>query len=294
MMQATGSSFLCVGIGEVLWDQLPGGSAPGGAPANFAWHAQQLGADARIVSAVGRDAPGASLVAELSRWGLRTDTIGCNEHPTGAVAVSLDRTGSLTYQIREHAAWDHVGPTTEARSLAAQAHAICFGTLGQRAPTSRQTCRELVAACPGLRVFDCNLRQGYWSLPVVEESLRLANVFKLNSEELETLAPLLGLRGDDEQRMRALADRYGLRAVALTRAAAGSALLLDAALAGHGGSPVDVVDTVGAGDAWCAALVMGILRGHDAQRIATHAQSVASFTCTRRGAMVELPPDLRG
>lgn len=285
---------LCLGLGEVLWDLLPGGREPGGAPANFAWHAAQLGARGWVVSAVGQDADGDALLAELGRRGLATDGIGRSPRPTGRVDVVLDAAGTPTYRIREDAAWDHLAPAPAVCARIARADAVCFGSLAQRTLAGGRTIRALVASCAGLRVFDCNLRQHHWDLPSLEESLQLAHVLKLNDEELAVLTPLLGLSREPHAAMRELAARHGLRGVALTRAAAGSSLLLDGCLVVQEPTAVAVLDTVGAGDAWCAALALGILRGHDPARIVAHCHQVASFTCTRRGAMVQLPAQLRG
>ncbi|MEY3160081.1 MAG: 5-dehydro-2-deoxygluconokinase [Planctomycetota bacterium] len=284
---------LCIGLGEVLWDLLPGGREPGGAPANFAWHARQLGAEGRIVSAVGCDAEGDALLAELERRGLPTDGIGRSALPTGSVTVQLDAAGTPSYRIREEVAWDRLWPGPEAEALVARAEALCFGSLAQRTHAGGHALRALVTACRGLRVFDCNLRQHHWDRQGLEASLQLAHVLKLNDEELAVLTPLLGLGRDAHGAMQELAARHGLRGVALTRASGGSSLLLDGSLVVQGPTSVDVVDTVGAGDAWCAALALGILRGHDPARIAAHCHEVASFTCTRRGAMVQLPASLR-
>ncbi|HYE21151.1 MAG TPA: PfkB family carbohydrate kinase, partial [Tepidisphaeraceae bacterium] len=146
-----------VAIGEILWDLLPGGKQLGGAPANFAFHAGQLGADAVSVSAVGDDADGREILARLHALGLTTDYIAVDPgHPTGTVTVSLDAAGVPSYTIHEGVAWDFVPETPGLLELAARADCVCFGSLAQRSPATRATIRSALAATRPdcVRVFD--------------------------------------------------------------------------------------------------------------------------------------------
>lgn len=287
---------LILGLGEILWDELPAGRQLGGAPANFAWHAAQLGADARIVSAVGDDANGAAILELVAGKGLDTRLIAVRPGvPTGTVAVQLDGRGKPTYTIREGVAWDGFAVTDAALDAARQAAAVCFGSLAQRTPAGRGALQTLVRAAPpfALRLFDINLRQHYWERETLEQSLALATVLKLNDEELPVLAREFGLRGSAGDQLAELARRFELQTVALTRGAAGSAIWREGALHEAPGTPVAVVDTVGAGDAYGAALVMGLLANLPTDRLIDLCQRVGAYVCTRPGAMPPLPLRLR-
>lgn len=188
----TDSGRPVVGIGELLWDVLPSGKQLGGAPANFACHVSQMGLDGVVVSAVGRDALGDEALAALAGRGLRS-RIARVAHPTGTVQVSLDAAGVPHYDICTGVAWDNIPFTAELAALAASARAVCFGSLAQRSPVSRDTIFRFLSATPTdcLKVFDINLRQHFYSPEILDRSLRLADILKINDEEINTLASLL-------------------------------------------------------------------------------------------------------
>lgn len=274
-----------VGIGEILWDMLPTGKALGGAPANFAYHAKRLGEDGWAVSAIGNDALGREIMEIVMEKGLR-NLISVTSRPTGTVEVSLDAQGVPSYDIKDDVAWDNIPFTPEMSALASRADAVCFGSLVQRAYSRESVHRFLCAMRPdALRVFDINLRQHYYSREIIETSLKLSDILKINDEEIRIVANLFDLPGDDTAVCRALIARYDLRLVILTRGADGSEVITaDEAIpqaVGH----VEVVDTVGAGDAFTAAFIVAYLRGAsltDAQRLANE---TAAYVCSHKGAM---------
>jgi len=287
---------LVIGVGEVLWDLLPAGKQLGGAPANFAYHAHALGAEALVVSRVGNDAPGREILDRLSGLGLRTDGITTDSSaPTGTVSVALDAEGQPTFTIHENVAWDFIEAGNGVLREAARANAICFGTLAQRQPVARAAIRAVLDAAPPttLRIFDINLRQHFWSRELIVESLQSADVLKLNDEELPALARLLGMAGDESTLLRQLAARFDLKAVALTKGAKGSSLLAAGELVNCPGSRIAVADTVGAGDSYTAALALGLLAGHEPERIIEFAHLVADYVCTQPGATPPMPAHLR-
>ena len=274
-----------VGIGEILWDMLPSGKALGGAPANFAYHAQRLGEEGWAVSAIGDDPLGAEIMDIVTDKKLR-NIIAVTDKPTGTVQVSLDDKGVPSYNIMEDVAWDNIPFTPEMEALAARADAVCFGSLVQRMASRDSVLRFLRATRPeALRVFDINLRQHYYSPEVIDESLKLANILKINDEEIRIVADMFGLGADDTAACRALVDRYALKLVILTKGADGSEVITaDEAIPQVVGK-VDVVDTVGAGDSFTAAFVVAYLRGDslsDAQRLANE---TAAYVCSCKGAM---------
>lgn len=295
-MPASSSRPLFIGLGELLWDMLPRGRKLGGAPANFAYHANALGAHARIVSCVGGDQAGTDILAQAARLGLSTDFIGVDPaHPTGTVDVTLDAAGTPAYLIHEHVAWDFIAWTKEMKALAAAATAACFGSLCQRSPVSRRTIRAFLDATRPecLRVFDVNLRQEYFSREIIVESLKRSSVLKINDEELPVVARLLGLPAGEEAAGRQLMRDFPLRVVALTRGAHGSSLFSADDASHLPAWHVAVKDTVGAGDAFTAALVAGLTRGLPLQEINAAASRVAAFVCTQEGATPPYPAELR-
>lgn len=283
-------------VGEILWDLLPSGKQLGGAPANFAYHAHALGAESRVVSRVGDDPLGREILARLHALGLPTDGVGVDTvAPTGTVSVELAADGQPRFTIHEDVAWDRLAADEASLAFAAQADAVCFGSLAQRSEPSRSCIRKLVTAAPvaALRVFDINLRQHFYSREIVEESLRLANALKLNDTELPVLAAMFGLGGSVREQLATLAERFGLRAVALTRGAHGSLLLAGGAWSEHAGLTVKVVDSVGAGDAFTAAMALGLLAGRPLDEINRHANEVAAYVCSQPGATPVLPASFK-
>ena len=265
-----------VGLGEILWDMLPSGKALGGAPANFAYHASRLGEEGWAVSAVGEDALGCEILDLVASKGLNS-IISVTDKPTGTVQVSLDARGVPTYNIMEDVAWDNIPFTTEMEALAGRADAVCFGSLVQRMNSRETVLRFIKAMRPdALKVFDINLRQHYYSYEVLEESLQLSDILKINDEEIRTVAGMFGLGDDDVVACRTLMARYGLRLVIMTRGADGSEVITADEVIPQGTGDVEVVDTVGAGDSFTAAFVVAYLRGDslaDAQRLASETAS---------------------
>ena len=276
-----------VGIGEILWDMLPTGKALGGAPANFAYHAQRLGEEGWAVSAIGKDPLGAEIMDIVKEKNLH-NIIAVTDKPTGTVQVSLDDKGIPSYNIMEDVAWDNIPFTPDMESLASRADAVCFGSLVQRMGSRDSVLRFLKATRPeALRVFDINLRQHYYSPELIDESLKISDILKINDEEIRVVARLFGLEGDNTAVCRALIDRYGLKLVILTKGADGSEVITADETIPQKVGKVKVVDTVGAGDSFTAAFVVAYLRGDslaDAQRLANE---TAVYVCSCKGAMPE-------
>lgn len=286
-------------LGEVLWDVFQDGPRFGGAPANFACACAGLGRDrvrAALVSAVGNDPLGEEAVARLAAHGVDTSLVARTDRSTGQVFVTLDDAGRATYRFVEDPAWDHLTATPELLARAGGADVVYFGTLGQRGDVSRAAIRAAVAAAPPecIRILDLNLRPPHWSADVIRAGLEAANVLKLNDEELPTLAGVLGVGGAADELLRAILTRYSLRLIALTRGENGSVLLAgDGSRSDAPGVRVDVVDTVGAGDAFTAAVALGLAHGLPLERINRWAGEVAAFVCTQPGGAPAFPERLQ-
>jgi fructokinase len=284
-----------IGIGEILWDLFPGGPRFGGAPANFACCVAELARD-RIdvyaVGGVGADDLGRRAIEALHLHGVDTSCVAVVDRPTGQVLVKLDAAGRASYEFAADAAWDSVAWSDKFQQLAARADAVCFSTLGQRSEISRQTIQRLVRATPAkcLRVLDINLRPPFWNEAIVMQSLQLANVLKLNDAELSVLADMLGWSGADHELLQQLVDEFSLQLVALTRGAVGALVLsLSGERSDLPGQPTIVVDTVGAGDSFTAALVIGLLSGLPIATINAWGNRVAAFVSSQPGATPHIP-----
>ena len=285
-----------VGIGEVLWDLFPDGPQLGGAPANFAYHAHALGARAIVLTRVGKDKFGSDILDRFKLLGLPLMTVQLDDHvPTGTVAVTLNGNGVPHFVIHENVAWDRLEKTSIALQTVRSADAVCFGSLAQRSEISRSTIIELLRETkPGaLKVFDINLREKYYTCEVIEQSLKLANVLKLNDQELFILSKMFNLTGNNNQLIAALAEKFGLSVVALTMGPKGSMLYQKDRWSECPSRVVDVKDTVGAGDAFTASIVIGLLAKMDLDQIHFAASEIAQYVCTCVGATPPLPARLR-
>lgn len=295
--EGTTDGQVVVGLGEVLWDVFPSGPRFGGAPANFACTTAGLSAETAVfmVSSVGHDELGQQARRELQQRRVDTTYLADSERPTGTVTVRLDDSGHASYEFAADTAWDALIWSAVLQDLAARTDAVCFGTLGQRSETSRQTIRQFLQAVPetALRVFDINLRPPFYSDQIIRESLQLANGLKLNEDELPIVARLHGISGSEAEMLQQLAGQLDLRMVALTKGSQGALLLADGQLSQHPGIRTKVTDTVGAGDAFTAALVLGLLAGDDPSQILDHASKVAAYVCTQRGATPDIPAELK-
>jgi fructokinase len=286
------AKYIVVGLGELLWDILPSGRQLGGAPANFAYMAALLGDCAMIASRVGGDSLGHEALQQLEQTSLDVSHVQLDAaHPTGTVRVELEDKGKPTFTIQEDVAWDHIEFTPDWQELAERADAVCFGSLAQRSPESHATIRNFLKATRDetFIIFDANLRWPFYSPEVLAESLALSNIAKLNDEELARIVELLDVGGvGEEDSARRLLQLFDLQMVCVTRGERGSLLVTDAGSAAHPGFKTAVADTVGAGDAFSAALLHHYLRGASLERINEAANRLAATVVTQVGAMPEI------
>ena len=278
-----------MGLGEVLWDILPERTCLGGAPANFAYITTLMGDQGIVASRVGEDSRGVEALRQMEEAGLNIDHVQTDGgHETGRVDVNVDGNGTARYEIAQSVAWDFLQWTPAWQHLAEKADAVCFGSLAQRSQESRITIRKFLAATSArtVKVFDVNLRQEYYSAETIAASMKLADVVKLNDEELPRVMKLCKLAHQDERSSaRRLAEAYDLKLVCVTRGERGSFLLHDGKVSEHRGFRVKVADTVGSGDAFTAGLVHEYLHGASLELMNEVANLVGAWVASEVGAM---------
>ena len=278
-----------MGIGELLWDLLPDGPRLGGAPFNATANLARLGHDVRFVTVVGDDDLGREALLRARGLGVGTTWIAeTAAAPTGTVEVALDASGGPRFRIVSPAAYETIelSPERLAAIAAWRPRAIVFGTLAQRFPGVLQSTRAIIdrSAIP-VRLYDVNLREGCWSDDLVLELLTLATIVKVNDDEAAVLGRLLGTPADPGVLGPELGQRFGARGLCVTRGGDGAALWLDDSLHDVAGIATEVVDAVGAGDAFAAALLDGLLRGRDPGDILVRANRLGAIVASRSGAL---------
>ncbi|MER0438797.1 carbohydrate kinase [Emticicia sp. W12TSBA100-4] len=271
-------------FGEVLWDLLPTGKIAGGAPMNVAVHANQLGLDAIMISAVGDDELGEGITSFLSSRGLSVSTIQKNEYQTGIVEVTLDAKGSPSYEIIQPVAWDFIRLTENAKKAVQVTDALVFGSLALRNEVSKNTLFALQAEAK-LKVLDINLRKPFYTSELADELFKVADIVKVNDEELEMICAWYGQTGDETANAKFLKERYQLKGIIVTRGGNG-AFFIDEnnEFAEHQGFKVTVNDTIGSGDSFLASFITKWLNGEKPAEALKFACAVGAFVATQKGA----------
>lgn len=296
MQETKKDECLVLGVGELLWDLLPQGKVAGGAPFNFAFHATQAGLVGTPVSRVGHDDLGKSLVELVQTRGLNTSLIQVDESfPTGTVTVEL-QAGVPHYTIHSPSAWDQLSWTAELETAAKNANAVCFGTLAQRNDHSRHTIQKLVKTAHeagALTIADLNLRQHYYTKEILEESIRLAEWVKLSSEDWAGVAQALYLPASDPfGALSRFRKKHDLELIAFTDGENGAWLCTEQGQWKVPPVPVQVADTVGAGDAFTAGLLAAWWSGADWKKAGTYASALAAEVVSRSGGTPLIEPEI--
>lgn len=289
---------IVVGLGEVLWDVFPSGKKLGGAPANFSYHASRQGCRGIVVSALGNDVLGDEIENLLAAKNLEF-FLPRVPAPTGTVSVSVDENGVAHYVFAENSAWDFIPFSEEIAALARRVSAVCFGTLAQRNPRSRETVRRFLDCVPAdaLRVFDVNFRQNFFTREIVLDSLARCSILKINADELPLVADFVGAGTRSRKAFSAaLFEKFPqLKIVVTTLGGDGSAV--DSRDGTTSFVPaekcIEIADTVGAGDSFTAGFVCALLAGVGVSEAHRRASALANFVCSRAGAMPEIPAALR-
>ena len=288
---------IIVGMGEALWDVLPEGKKIGGAPANFAYHVSQFGFDSRVVSAIGDDKLGNEILENFDEKKLNY-LIEKVPYPTGTVQVELDPNGVPMYDIKENVAWDNIPFSPALKELAKNTRSVCFGSLAQRSVVSRETINSFLDAMPSgdgqCKIFDVNLRQGFYTKEILCNSMTKCNILKINDEELVTVSRMFGYPGIDLlDKCWILLAKYNLKMLILTCGVNGSYVFTPGEISFVETPQVEVADTVGAGDSFTATFVAAVLKGKPVAEAHKLAVEVSAFVCTQNGAMPELPAYLK-
>ncbi|GAB6119542.1 carbohydrate kinase family protein [Dysgonomonas termitidis] len=280
---------IVVGLGEILWDVFPERKVLGGAPANFAYHVSQFGFNGYAVSAIGEDLLGKEILSSLEEKKLNY-LVEKTDYPTGTVQVTLNKSGVPQYEICENVAWDNIPFTARTENLAKNTQTVCFGSLAQRSAVSRETIRKFLAAMPedSLKIFDINLRLDYYTREIIEESLQMANMMKINDEEVIKIAALFGWNEEEQDICKRLLDEYNLNILILTKGTEGSFVFTARQTSYQPTPKVHVADTVGAGDSFTAAFVAAYLHGERIEDAHQLAVEVSAYVCLQHGAMPKL------
>ncbi|MBT3443608.1 MAG: carbohydrate kinase [Flavobacteriaceae bacterium] len=280
------------GLGEVLWDIFSDTKKLGGAPANFAAHAQQLGAKSYLLSAVGKDLLGQKVITRLQH--LQVDTSGIQVktgHTTGHVNVSLNPMGSPIYDIQENMAWDHIKFDDINKKTVKDLDALCFGTLAQRNPKAQACILKILKSTTldCLRVFDVNFRQDFYSPKMVQKSLDLANAVKMNEDEFSIIVGMFSLLKNHEKGLQSLIRKFNLKFGIITLGENGAVMANQDEFCFY--SPkntIEIKSTVGAGDAFTAAAVMGWLDQKSLKKIIKEASDLGTYVCSHLEAVPKI------
>lgn len=270
-------------IGEIVWDIFGSNSVLGGAPLNVAYHLKDLGQDVRIISRIGDDQYGLEAINKISDLGLSVEDIQKdNEHSTGKVLISIGDNHEPAFDIMEPAAWDFI--ENIALENSSQPLIVVCGTLAQRSKVSRRTIRAFSKKAD-LLCYDVNLRPPHTKKDFVVKTLGDADIVKLNDNELYEIAKWHDWRSPDLEKLcQSLFKKYNLKALAVTLGGSGAVLYCEDGFFKHEGFPVQVVDTVGAGDAFFAALIDGIVNKLSWQECLTRANHRGSYVASQAGA----------
>lgn len=289
-----GRKVRCAGIGELLFDIYLDEAMLGGAPANFAYHCVQNRLDSVIISSVGNDELGTRARSILARKFLPS-LLAPSDKPTGAVNVTLDANGKPTYQFLADTAWDNLPVTHQLLEFAANLDVVCYGTLAQRSPRSHHTIMAFLDAMPegSVKIFDVNLRGNFYSERIIQACVEGADILKCNGDELPVLCRIAGTEYTDSAYATYLAD-HDVHCFICTRGDERSTVFLNGEVSDIPTPETNVVDTVGAGDAFTATFISAALRGEPLSSAHRKAVDYSAYVCTQYGGMPEIPAGLAG
>lgn len=275
--------FKVVCFGEVLWDILPAGALPGGAPMNVAYHLEKLGANPTIISRTGRDDYGVKLKQILEESGVDITNIQLDQnHPTGLVHANMNNNQEVLYDIVYPSAWDFIEWNDQYTSLLQNANYFVFGSLACRNETSYRTLQKLIE-CATKKVLDINLRPPYFTPEIIEELLAKCDVLKMNESELELVTSWLGNHNSLRDRMNKLQEKYQIDTLIVTRGGDGASLLNNGEFISHPGYKVNVADTIGSGDSFLAGFLSQQIAGKSLKESLEFSTAIGALIATKQG-----------
>ena len=274
-----------VSFGEILWDRLPSGKVPGGAPLNFAYRLNSFQNSLSIISKVGDDSLGKGLTDFLNKNGLDTEHIQISKiYKTGEVNVSIDKNGIADYDILNPVAWDDISLNLKNIELTKNSSVFVFGSLICRNMTSRRTLKELLKIAP-FKLFDINLRSPYYNMNLIEELMLSSDFIKFNYEEIEEISTIyINKKATLENMIETISEKTKTKNICVTMGEKGACYYTNNSFYYQDGFKINVLDTVGAGDSFLATLVEGILNKTKPQEILKKACAVAALVASKEGA----------
>lgn len=274
-------------FGEVLWDILPSGAVPGGAPMNVAYHLQKLSKNPALITRVGIDKMGQDLMNIFSQQGVCTDFFQVdNEYETGKVYANPNEQNEVVYDIVKPVAWDFIEWDNAFTSLIEDAEFFVFGSLAARNKVSKDTLFSLLEIAKN-KVLDINLRAPHYNRRIVEQLLRKANFVKMNLAELELITGWFSNYTSVEDRLKSIGDKFKLSNMVVTMGGDGALLSMNGGITKHPGFKVEVMDTVGSGDAFLAGLLSQLLNNAGSDDALEFASGLGAFIATQRGGCPE-------
>lgn len=270
-------------FGEVLWDVYPEHKKLGGAPFNVAGHLKRLGLEVYMVSRIGQDALGKEILNEIDKADIPRDLIQEDpNYPTGVVNVILDDHGKPTYEIVQSVAWDFIEHNRQNEEQVADAALFLYGTLACRHEVSRSSLQHLLGFNEAT-VMDMNLRQSFYSLDLIDTLLQKTRILKLNDEEFNVLHNLFQVSQDNLYGF--LAEKYPVRLIIQTKGAEGAEVFDGERIHQNAGYRIEVIDTVGSGDAFLAGFLSRYLHNQPVEICLDFACRLGAFVATRAGAI---------
>ncbi|GEO05408.1 fructokinase [Adhaeribacter aerolatus] len=277
-------------FGETLWDMLPSGHMPGGAPMNVAIHLKYNNYNPIVISRVGTDDLGDALLDFLKKKEVSTEYIQIGiTHLTGVVKVNVDDKNEISYKIVEPVAWDYIQYEEEVAQVVAQSDVFVYGSLAARSTTTRETLLQYLPIAK-LKVFDVNLRPPHYNPERIQHLLQFADIVKMNNQELDLIMGWFGRAGAEEQQMAYIREKFGLQMVILTRGEKGASVLTDEGYFQHQGYKVEVEDTIGSGDSFLATFLSNYLQEQPIAACLQKACLVGAFVASQKGATPAYDP----
>jgi fructokinase len=285
MLKKNNHPVVC--FGEVLWDILPQGAEPGGAPMNVAYHLHKQSKNPALITKIGVDEEGKKLLNIFNDFGVCTDYFQLDyDYPTGKVFAEPNEHNEVVYDIVKPVAWDFINNTEELPGLTKNAGYFVFGSLAARSETSRATLFSLLEVAQ-TKVLDINLRAPHYDKRIVSDLLGKADFVKMNLAELELITGWFSKYTSLEDRMKNIMEQFNVQNLVVTMGGDGAVLCMKGETRRHKGFKVDVVDTVGSGDAFLAGLLSRLLDNSTAEEALDFASRLGAFIATQRGACPE-------